>query len=117
MKGYFPHKFNLPENQNYVGTYPDISYYGSEFFSQKKKKDFENWYETVKYDSFNFREQFHAYCWSDVMLLANGCLAFRKVLMNRTKKSENDVGVDPFLCSITIASLCHFIFRRNLLEK
>jgi len=51
------------------------------------------------------------------MLLTNGCLAFRKIIMNRTKKSETDVGVDPFLCSITIASLCHFIFRRNLLKK
>ncbi|CAF0964145.1 unnamed protein product [Brachionus calyciflorus] len=71
MIGYFPHKFNLPENQNYIGDYPDISYYGSEFFSQKKKKDFENWYETVKNDCFTFREQFHAYCWSDVMLLTN----------------------------------------------
>ena len=26
-KGYFPHYFNTPENQNYVGPIPDIKYY------------------------------------------------------------------------------------------
>ena len=26
-KGYFPHKFNKPENQNYIGKYPDKEYY------------------------------------------------------------------------------------------
>ena len=29
-KGYFPHKFNTPENQEYVGLLPDKEYYGYE---------------------------------------------------------------------------------------
>ena len=37
-KGYFPHKVNLPENQNYIGTYPDEEYYGYSSFTQKAKK-------------------------------------------------------------------------------
>ena len=27
-KGYFPHEFNRPENQDYIGKYPDKTYYG-----------------------------------------------------------------------------------------
>ena len=86
------------------------------YHSDKKRSDFEKWYETVENDVFNFQEQIKSYCWSDVVVLAEGCLAFRKIIIDRTKKTENDVGVDPFLSSITIASLCHFIFRRNLLK-
>jgi hypothetical protein len=37
VKGFFPHKFNRPENFNYVGKYPDKKYYSPEFFSQEKK--------------------------------------------------------------------------------
>jgi hypothetical protein len=29
-KGHFPHKFNKPENQNYIGSYPEPEYYGYE---------------------------------------------------------------------------------------
>ena len=58
-----------------------------------------------------------AYCWSDVMLLANGMNRFRKDVIESTKKDENDCGVDPFQVAITIASLCNHVFRRNNLEK
>ena len=37
---YFPHKFNIDENQHYVEQYPDKSYYGYE--EMKKAKDREN---------------------------------------------------------------------------
>ncbi|CAF0861214.1 unnamed protein product [Brachionus calyciflorus] len=36
--------------------------------------------------------------------------------MERTKLDENDYGVDPFLSSITIASLCHHIFRSKIMK-
>ena len=32
-KGFFPHKFNFPSNQNYIGTYPSADYYQSEYFN------------------------------------------------------------------------------------
>ena len=32
-KGYFPHFFNTPENQNYVGDYPAQKYFGDEYMS------------------------------------------------------------------------------------
>jgi len=34
-KGYFPHKFNIDENQNYIGLYPDKQFYG---YDEMKKK-------------------------------------------------------------------------------
>ena len=47
---------------------------------------------------------------SDVEILMKGCLAFRKIIMDQTE------GIDPFQKSITIASLCHYIYRTKLME-
>jgi hypothetical protein len=43
--------------------------------------------------------------------LREGCLAFRKIIMEKTD------GIDPFENNITIASLCHHIFRKKLMKK
>ena len=83
-KGFFPHSFNNPENQSYIGSYPDQKYYEPEFFSLKKKNEFENWYEQVKDTEFNFKKEFEEYCWSDVQLLTQGCLKFRQINMQDT---------------------------------
>ena len=84
-KGFFPHSFNKPENYNYIGVYPEQKYYNPEFFTVKKKSDFEVWYNSVKDDVFDFKLEFENYCWSDVRLLAEGCLKFRKICMEDTK--------------------------------
>ena len=104
-KGFFPHSFNNPENQSYIGSYPDQKYYEPEFFSLKKKTEFENWYEQVKETEFNFKKEFEEYCWSDVQLLAQGCLKFRAINMQDTK-------VDPFRVASTIASYCNCVLRK-----
>ena len=108
-KGFFPHSFNKPENLNYIGPYPSEECYGSKFFSIDKKLEFDQWYQSVKHLEFNFKKEFHDYCNSDVQLLTQGCLAFRKIILSQTN-------IDPFQESITIASLCHLIFRRNLMK-
>ena len=46
-KGYFPHKFNMDENQHYVGQYPDKSYYGYEEMKKADREKFEEWYESI----------------------------------------------------------------------
>ena len=66
-KGFFPHKFNQPANQNYIGSYPSADYYQSEFFSVKKKKEFDQWYASVKDNLFDFQREFKDYCSSDVV--------------------------------------------------
>jgi hypothetical protein len=34
-KGYFPHKFNQPQNLEYIGPYPDACFYQPEFMTTK----------------------------------------------------------------------------------
>jgi len=113
-KGFFPHLFNTEQNQNYIGPYPSKEAFGYKFFSTKKIKEFDEWYEKVSRSVFNFKNEFIEYCWSDVLLLAEGCLSLRKIIIEMTFKDGE--GVDPFQSAITIASLCHVIYRRNILK-
>ncbi len=46
-----------------------------------------------------------------------GCLEFRKNIQDMTKCDKFKNVIDPFKCSITIAGLCHYIFRNTMLEK
>ena len=113
-KGFFPHYFNTDENQNYVGPYPPKETYGYRFFSTKKLQEFEEWYSKVSINLFDLRKEFLDYCWSDVHLLAEGCLEFRKIIIEMTR--QGDKYIDPFQEAITIASLCHVIYRSLVLE-
>jgi len=75
----------LPENQLYVDKYPDKKFFGSYFFSAKKKLEFDKWYKTVKDDIFDFQDQFLSYCWGDVKLMIE-YLAFRNIILEKTVK-------------------------------
>jgi len=77
-KGFFPHRFNTPLNQDYIGLYPDKVYYDYDNFSPEKREEFLIWYDSVKNNIFNFKHEFEAYCRSDVDLLTEGCLSFIK---------------------------------------
>ena len=53
-----------------------------------------------------------------------GCLAFRKHIIEINTQASKDEyknkfinGIDPFICSITIAGLCHYIYRNILLKS
>ena len=48
------------------------------------------------------------------MLLKEGWVKYRKIIMDLTKKSG--VCIDPFENSITLASLAHLIYRSNILK-
>jgi hypothetical protein len=109
-KGFFPHKFNTQKNQNYVGKYPSVEAYQSEFFTNKKKLEFEKWYDEISDNVFDFKKELEQYCLSDVKLLKEGCLCFRKIIKQQTS-------IDPLLSAITIASLCHLIFRKNMMVE
>ena len=82
-----------------------------------QKKDFDKWYLSIKDKEFSFYKEIRDYCNSDVDLLMNGCLSFRKIIMKITKTNENKEPIDPFQKSITIASLCHYIFRNRLMKS
>ena len=60
---------------------------------------------------FDFNKELTEYCLSDVKLLKQGVLSFRKNIMNITNGE-----IDPFHRCITIASLCHLVFRKMLMK-
>ena len=116
-KGFFPHLFNKPENQDYTGPYPSPEFYQPQFFSPEKRDEFEKWYKTVDFTQFNFKKEFEDYCWSDVTLLTEGCLKFRRDFMEISKMSPEDPGVDPFQTGRTLPSYCNHLFRRNYMAE
>ena len=121
-KGFFPHIFNRRENQNFNGDFPSEEMYQPKFMSEKKRKEFEAWYQKAAFDSsgkrrkFDFQKECISYCSSDVNLLRKGCLSFRKIIMKVTKSKFSPLGIDPFRRAITVASLCHVIFNEQHLE-
>ena len=111
-KGYFPHLFNKEENQNYVGPIPPVHYYHPNGMKPKVREEFLTWHKE-KVESnyvFNFKEEIEKYCRSDVDILRNCCMKFREMLREITS-------IDPFENCITIASVCHEVYRTNYLEK
>jgi hypothetical protein len=108
-KGYFPHKFNTDENQNYIGRYPDKVHYGYDEMTKKNREEFDKWYETTKNKVFNFKKEMETYCRSDVDILRRGCTEFRKLFMEIAN-------IDPFQY-VTIASVCQTIYRNQFLPE
>jgi len=115
-KGFWCYDFNTKENQNYIGPIPPMEFYGTKFMSESKYKEFIKFYEENKEKSFDFKKECLNYCNSDVDLLMNGCLSFRKNIQQVTKCDKFPEGIDPFTCSITIASLANYIFRNIMLK-
>jgi len=72
-KGHFPHLFNTPQNQNYVGPLPAKEYFDISFAvrTDADLQKFNTWYDEEKEKGdWNFQERLHAYCKNDVEVLA-----------------------------------------------
>ena len=108
-KAYFPHGFNTPENQNHVGSIPDMSYYDPDGMKEKEKKEFEKWYAEQKGVVFDFKKELLEYCESDVKLLKAGCEAF-------VAQFSQEAKFNPFQKCATIASACNLYWRRSIKE-
>jgi len=107
-KGYFPHQFNTPEHQEYVGPIPALHYYDPDSLDTKKKKALETWHaEQVRRGVvFDFKKELEEYCQSDVALLQGGCEAF-------CKEFEEHAGFNPFAKCVTIAAACNLYWRKH----
>ena len=70
-KGFFPHFFNTPDNQDYVGSLPAREHYGPHTMSNDRYEEFDRWYTATAalQEDFDFRRELLAYCESDVRLL------------------------------------------------
>ena len=109
-KGYFPHRFNTPENQNYVGPYPPPYYYSPEHMVQSVRDDFERWHLEKEGLVFDFAKELVTYCESDVDILQRACGVFRKLFFEYS-------GLEPFRNSLTISSACNRVYRTNFLKE
>ena len=104
IKGHFPHHFNRPENQDYIGKIPDEEYFGPMNMDKDYyENDFKPWYEQqADVNDWNFKDEMKRYCVMDVELLAKTVLKFRKMYVD-------DLDCDPFRYT-TVSSLCMAIF-------
>ncbi|XP_033747778.1 uncharacterized protein LOC117332836 [Pecten maximus] len=83
-KYWFPHLFNLQQNQTYIGPYPAPHFYDCDRMNTGDRKTFMEWHDTTEGELFDFREEMLSYCRSDVDILRRACLKFRDLLMNAT---------------------------------
>ena len=97
--------------------------------SPERREEFLNWYETNKYEYFDFQKVMREYCISDVDILLKACWKFIKLLQKQKGKEESSEdpntlmvkyvysnAIDPFLY-LTIASVCLGIFRSKFLPE
>jgi len=106
-KGFFPHLFNMPDNQEYVGPILDMKYYMPETMLVSGRKVFETWHaeQVLKHVELDFDQEIVAYCESDVKLLKAGCLKFKQLFEEKSKSNPFD--------RITIASACNQDLPQN----
>jgi hypothetical protein len=108
-KGYFPYKFNVPANRDYVGPLPALQYYEPDMMSLAKRTKFLKWYneekETLGAHGYVFWDQLVTYCLSDVRLLAKAM----EVYMREGMLTNH--GLNP-LGSVTIASYALRVYRQ-----
>jgi hypothetical protein len=108
-KGYFPHLFNTPQNQDYEGPYPDQEYFDPDSMAPKQREDFVKWYQANKGNIFNLLDELYAYCRSDVDVLRHCCAKFQAIF-------KDICDIDPFQHCITIASTCNLVYRKMFLK-
>ncbi|XP_037915062.1 uncharacterized protein LOC119653974 [Hermetia illucens] len=108
-KGYYPYFFNTKENFNYIGKYPTPKMYGYNSMKQKERQKFLEWYSSNCTKMFDNKNEMLKYCINDVTILRFGCLSFMKEFLEIT-------AVNPFTESLTIASACMLVFRKNFLK-
>ena len=115
-KGYFPHLFNTKANQRIVLPHlPAVEFYNPGQMSGEKRQEFLLWYTHNQHKPFNLYEEMLDYCISDVCILQEACMKFRKLMMDVTQE-YGYLSVDPF-CYITIASVCVGIFKTNFITE
>jgi hypothetical protein len=69
---FFPHEFNLPENQNYIGPYRPADEYGYKYMTVGQRREFDLYYADMKTKEaagglFDFKTEFEDYCKSIVI--------------------------------------------------
>ena len=102
-KGFFPHPFNTPDHQEYVGRIPDLEFYDPDGMMTKKKEELTRWHsdQVRRNFHFHFHQEMIDYCKSDDALSKAGC------------EFERQPGFNPMAKCITIASACNLYWRKH----
>ena len=113
-------RFNTPKNQDYVDKHPDKSFYDisdmrggvsdvtGELVGQVA--DFEQFYSRAKDQNFDLQLELYEYCLSDVLILRDACLKFRKDFISVT-------GIDPLVRHMTLSQLSMDYYRSCLMQS
>ena len=111
-KGFFPHAFNLPSHQNYVGPIPALHYFDPDSLSAKNKTALETWHadQVQRNVLYDFQKELKEYCHSDVDILQRGCEAF-------CEEFQAHADFNPFVECSTIASACNRYWRKTHLPE
>ena len=102
-KGYFPHKFNTKENENYCGPMPGIEFYDIDQMRSNARAAVMEWYDENKDKEFDMSTEIYKYCEMDVSILRKACLKFHTLIRDLCN-------VECFR-SVTMAGLCMLVFR------
>ncbi len=113
--GYFPHLFNTPDIQKYVGYYPASEYYGVEFMSVDEYQTFSKWHKKQKHKIFDLKIELEEYCRSDVVILLKSCLKFRELFMLVTTTLDSPQGIHPFISCLKMPSVCLKVYGKQFM--
>lgn len=108
-KGFFPHRFNVPENQHYVGAFPSAEYFDPQRMSPKKRQAFNDWYAQHCHERYDFAKELVEYCVSDTLILARAMEAYM------TQQMATRV-MNPF-SRTTIASYAMHMYRTYFMPE
>ena len=109
-KGYFPYKALNRKYYSYIGPKLPVEFYSPGSMKCDERKTFLEWYGSLGDDYiFDFQTELLEYCVQDVKILREGCLTFRKLIIDYA-------GVDPFI-TCTLASLTTLIWRCKFMPE
>jgi len=108
-KSCYPHYFNSKTNLDYVGPFPDISYFGAEEMSPSERREFMTWYNGQKNKVLDNKLLLQIYCHDDFTVLRHSCQTFRREF--------KEIGIiKDFVESFAIPSACNKFLRKRFLK-
>ena len=110
LKGYFPHKFNIPENYNYIGKIPNKEFFDPELMNPSAQEKFFKWHQDQEsITNWSFDSEIKKYCINDTLILMLAVMKFRILFRETT-------GIDPITRNFTLASIGLETFRVKYLQ-
>ena len=94
---------------DYVGPFPNVSYFGADEMSQSERMDFMTWYASQKDKVFDNRRILEQYCQDDVTVLRQACQIIRRDFIEIGK-------IEVFLEVFTIVCACNKVLRKRFLK-